>query len=94
MKIDVRHVAKLAELPLKDDEINKLEEQLESTLKYIEQLNEVDTNNIEPTSQVTGLENIMRDDIAKESLSQEQATSNSTATHNGLFMVKGILNSG
>ncbi len=91
MKIDVKHIAKLAELPLKDEEIIKLEKQLQSTLEYIEQLNEVDTNNIEPTSQVTGLENIMREDVAIESLTQEQATSNSTATHNGLFMVKGIL---
>ena len=94
MKIDVKHIAKLAELPLKDDEVKKLEEQLESTLEYIDQLNEVDTKNIEPTSQVTGLENIMREDIATESLTQEQATSNSSATHNGLFKVKGILDNG
>ncbi len=94
MKIDVKHIAKLAELPLKDEEIKKLEGQLESTLEYIEQLNEVDTNNIEPTSQVTGLENVMREDIATESLTQEQALSNSDQTFNGLFKVKGILDNG
>lgn len=94
MKIDVKHVAHLAELPLKDEEIKKLEEQLESTLDYIQQLDEVDTKNIEPTSQVTGLENITREDIATESLTQEQALSNSDETHNGLFKVKGILDNG
>ena len=91
MKIDVKHIAKLANLPLKDEEISKLESQLESTIEYIEMLNEVDTKNIEPTSQVTGLKNVTRDDIATESLSQDQALSNTTDKHNGLFKVKGIL---
>ncbi len=94
MKIDVKHIAHLAELPLKDEEIKKLEEQLESTLDYIQQLDEVDTKDILPTSQVTGLENIMREDVAIESLTQEQALSNSDETHNGLFKVKGILDNG
>lgn len=91
MKIDVKHIAKLANLPLKDEEIKKLESQLGETLDYIEQLNEVDTKNIEPTSQVTGLENITREDEASESLSQDEAVSNTTEKHNGLFKVKAIL---
>ena len=91
MKIDVTHIAKLANLPLKTDEIKKLQSQLEPTLEYIAQLNEVNTNNIEPTSQVTGLENVTREDIATNRLTQEQAISNSDETHNGLFKVKGIL---
>lgn len=91
MKIDIKHIATLANLTLKDGEIKLFESQLDSTLEYIEQLNEVDTNNITPTSQVTGLENVLREDIAKESLTQEQALSNNSETHNGLFKVKGIL---
>jgi aspartyl-tRNA(Asn)/glutamyl-tRNA(Gln) amidotransferase subunit C len=91
MKINVSHIAKLANLPLDDDEIEKFAPQLESTLKYIEQLNEIDTTNVEPTSQVTRLENVMRDDEVKESLTMEQVLSNSTIKHNNLFMVKGIL---
>ena len=90
MKINVTHIAKLANLSLTSEESEKFETQLEETLTYIEQLNEVDTNNIEPTSQVTGLENIVAEDIAKESLTQEQALSNTTQKHNGLFKVKGI----
>lgn len=91
MKIDVKHVAKLANLPLEEDEIKKLGSQLEETLNYIEQLNEVDTKNIKPTSQVTGLVNVTREDIPSQSLSQEQALSNTEEKHNGLFKVKGIL---
>ena len=91
MKIDVKHIATLANLTLNDDEIELYGSQLDSTLEYIEQLNEVDTKNVEPTSQVTGLENVLREDIAAESLTQEQALSNNSETHNGLFKVKGIL---
>ncbi len=91
MKINIKHIARLANLTLNDDEIGKLDSQLTETLEYIDQLNEVDTKGTEPTSQVTGLENITREDIAKESLTQEQALSNTNETHNGLFKVKGIL---
>lgn len=91
MKLNIKHIARLANLPLKNDEIKQLDSQLTETLEYIDQLNEVDTKATEPTSQVTGLENITREDIAKESLTQEQALSNTDETHNGLFKVKGIL---
>ncbi len=91
MKIDIKHIAQLANLPLKPEEIKKLKSQLESTLDYIDQLNEVETDLIEPTSQVTGLENVLRGDLPTKSLTQEQALSNTQEKHNGLFKVKGIL---
>jgi aspartyl-tRNA(Asn)/glutamyl-tRNA(Gln) amidotransferase subunit C len=91
MKLNVSHTAKLANIPLDNDEIKKFGPQLESTLKYMEQLNEIDTTKVEPTSQVTGLENITRDDEVNESLTQEQALSNTIIKHNNLYMVKGLL---
>jgi aspartyl-tRNA(Asn)/glutamyl-tRNA(Gln) amidotransferase subunit C len=91
MKFDVSHVAKLANLPLSDEEKKKFEKQLEETLQYIENLNEVDTNGVEPTSQVTGLENVLREDKTSPSLSQEEALSNTKSQQKGLFKVKGIL---
>ena len=91
MKFDISHVAKLANLPLSVEEKKKFEKQLEETIQYIQNLNEVDTAGIEPTSQVTGLENVTREDEVKPSLSQEEALKNSKSTHNGLFKVKGIL---
>lgn len=90
MKINVEHVAKLANLTLSDEEIKKFETQLEETLKYVEQLDEVDTKNVEPTSNVTGLENIVDEDVARPSLSQEEALANAAATERGYFKVKGI----
>ena len=91
MKLDVKHIAKLANLPLKKEEIEKFEKQLAETLLYIENLNEVPTENVPPTNSVTRLENITRDDTTKPSLSQEQALKNAKSQHNGFFKVKAIL---
>lgn len=92
MKINVKHVAKLANLPLSEDEEKKFEKQLVETLRFIEGLNEIDTNNIEPTDHVTGQENVLREDAATPSLSQEEALSNTKSKHNGMFKVKAVLN--
>lgn len=59
----VRHIAKLARLGLSDDEVKKFSTQLTNILQYIEVLNEVDTTSVEMTNQVTGLKNVMRDDV-------------------------------
>ena len=91
MKIDVSHVAKLANLPLKSEEKKKFEKQLSEVLSYVEKLKEVDAKNVETTSQVTGLENITRKDETVPSLTQEEALSNTKSQHNGLFKVKAIL---
>jgi aspartyl-tRNA(Asn)/glutamyl-tRNA(Gln) amidotransferase subunit C len=102
MKFDVKHTAKLANLTLSEEEKKKFEKQLEETVIHIESLNKVSTNGIEPTSQVTGLENVLREDEVRPSLTQEEALSNAKpaspngdqgeSTHNGFFKVKGILN--
>ena len=92
MKLDVKHIAKLANLTLSEEEEKKFEKQLEETVEYIEGLSEVDTTNIEPTSQVTGLENVTREDEISPSLSQEEALGTAKSTHKGYFKVKGILN--
>jgi len=92
MKVDVLHIAKLANLPLKKEEVEKYEQQLSSILSYIDKLQKLDTKGIEETSQTTGLENITVDDTTTPSLSQEEALSNTQNKHNGLFKVKGILN--
>ncbi len=91
MKFDIAHVAKLANLSLTDEEKKKFEKQLEETITYVESLNQVDTKGVEPTSQVTGLENVTREDVVKPSLSQEDALKNAKSTYNGFFKVKGIL---
>jgi aspartyl-tRNA(Asn)/glutamyl-tRNA(Gln) amidotransferase subunit C len=69
----VRHIAKLARLGLSDDEVKKFSTQLTNILQYIEVLNECDTSLIEPTSQVTGLANVMRaDTVDREWVKREE----------------------
>lgn len=60
--MDVKHVAILANLPLSDKELNALERDLENVLNLINHIHDLDTSNIEPTSQVTGLTNVTRPD--------------------------------
>lgn len=93
MKINVSHVAKLANLSLTKEEKEKFEKQLSETLDYVNQLKEIDTKGVEPTSQVTGLENVARNDEAIPSFSQEETLSNAKNKHNGFFKTKAILDS-
>lgn len=91
MKINIAHVANLANLTLSKDEEKKFSTQLSAILDYIVKLNEIDTKNIEPTSQVTGLENILREDVAEESLPTATVLGQTKSTRNNFFQVKGIL---
>ena len=91
MKIDVGHVARLANLTLSKREQDKFGKQLSEILSYVEKLKEIDTKNVETTSQVTGLENVTREDEATPPLSQEEVLSNTKSRHNGFFRVKAIL---
>jgi aspartyl-tRNA(Asn)/glutamyl-tRNA(Gln) amidotransferase subunit C len=91
MKIDVPHVAILANLKLDNKDIVKFEKQLSEILNYVEKLKEVNTEKVDATSQVTGLENILRKDETSTSLTQEEALSNTKSQKNGLLKVKAIL---
>jgi len=70
---DVHHLAQLSSLQLSDSEVENLRADLENIINYIKQLNEVDTSDVEPTYQVTGLENVWRgDEIDAGSVTPEQ----------------------
>lgn len=60
--MDVKHVARLANLPLSDELAKKLQKDLDATLKLVDELAELDLKGVEPTSQVTGLTNVTRED--------------------------------
>jgi len=63
---DVIKLARLARLEISDEEIEKYRKELSDVLKSFQQLSDADTTNIEPTTQVTGLKNVMRDDIVRD----------------------------
>lgn len=89
-KDQVKKVAKLANLPLTSEEEEKYSEQLSKILDYIEQLNQVDTKNVEPTFNVTGLDSVMREDESQTGFSQEEALSNAPKKEKGVFVTKGV----
>lgn len=62
----VQHLAQLSSLQLSNDEADKLAVDIGNILGYIEQLGELDTSGVEPTYQVTDLENVWRDDTVVE----------------------------
>jgi len=63
---DVQHLAQLSSLALDEDEIDSLQTDLGNILNYVEQLSELDTSGVEPTYQVSGLENVWRDDVVDD----------------------------
>lgn len=92
MKIDVSHIAKLANLKLTPQEEKKFGKQLSAILEHIEKLSGVETENTEETSQVTGLINISTEDKIRPSLNQQDALKNAGKTYNGQFVVPIIIN--
>lgn len=73
---DVLHLAQLSSLELSEDEINGLQTDISNILGYVEKLGGLDTAGVEPTYQVTDLQNVWRDDtIIDYSVSREQLLS-------------------
>lgn len=75
-RADVQHVAHLARLGLTDDELTRLEGELNHILDQYAILSRLDTDAIPPTAQTITLENILRADVARPSLSQEAVLAN------------------
>ena len=63
---DVLKLAQLARLSLTDDEVEEFREELSAILAYVRQLQDVDVAGLQPTTQVSGLTNVMREDILQD----------------------------
>ncbi|SER64530.1 aspartyl/glutamyl-tRNA(Asn/Gln) amidotransferase subunit C [Gracilibacillus ureilyticus] len=90
-KDQVKHVANLARLALTDEEVEKMAKQLGDIISYAELLNELDTDNVEPTTHVLDLKNVMRKDEPREWISKEDALKNAPDQKDGQFRVPSIL---
>lgn len=88
---DVQHVANLARLDLSEDEQQKFMDQLNAILKYAEKLNELNTDDVEPTSHVLPIVNVMRDDVKKESLPLDKVLLNAPDEEDGQIRVPAVL---
>jgi len=87
----VRHVAKLARLKCTDDEIKEFTCQLGAILEYVAQLEEVDTENVEPLAHCLPVHNVFRKDEVRPSLSNEEALSNAPQRDGEFFAVPKVL---
>ena len=87
---ELRHVADLARLGLRDDELEALATELSSILEYIDQLEQLDTSAIPPTAQVGELVDVMRDDEVGPSLDVEDALRNAPARDGTYFLVRAM----
>jgi aspartyl-tRNA(Asn)/glutamyl-tRNA(Gln) amidotransferase subunit C len=88
---DVRYVARLSRLEMTDEEAGKYTQQLSSILSYIEQLNELETKDVEPLTHVLDLKNVFRPDVAQPSLTQAEVLSNAPDPQAGHFRVPKIM---
>lgn len=90
-KEDVRHVADLARLSFSDEELDMYTKQIDDMIGFVEKLNELDTENVEPTTHVLELANVLREDEARDWLTQEEALKNAPEEKDGQVKVPAIL---
>ncbi len=87
----VEHVAALARLALTDQELDRFAQQLGQILAYCAKLNELEADNVEPTSSVIGMTNVVRDDIPRPSLSRDEVLAAAPAHDAGFFTVPPVI---
>ncbi|TCT18911.1 aspartyl/glutamyl-tRNA(Asn/Gln) amidotransferase subunit C [Melghiribacillus thermohalophilus] len=90
-KEQVKHVAHLARLAITEEEAEMFTKQLSAIIDYAEQLNELDTDHVKPTTHVLDLKNVLRKDEPKQWITQEEALKNAPDKKDGQFRVPSIL---
>lgn len=88
---DVQYVAKLARLEVTGEEVAKYTQQLANILEYVEQLNKLDTSNVEPLTHPLDMKNIFREDVVLPCLTQQEVLSNAPEPQSGHFKVPKIM---
>ena len=87
---DVEHVAKLARLELSEEEKVKFSKQLGDILKYVEQMNEIDTTGVEPMNHAMEFYNVMREDIVRYDNTRDELMANAPDCEADFFKVPKI----
>ena len=88
---DVKHVAHLARLAVTEEEAEQMRKELDAIITFAEQLNELDTTNIKPTSHVLKMVNVLREDVAAEGLPVEEVVKNAPDQQDGYIRVPSIM---
>ena len=82
---DVDHISWLASIKVAEGELESFVVSFNSVLDYFHQLDELDTEDVEPTYRVVDLTNVFREDVVCKSMSQEESLRNAPRTENGYF---------
>ena len=90
-KKDLENVAVLTRLRVPEDEQETYIQQMDAILTYMDNLSEVDTENVKPTTYALPMSNVLREDEVKPSLPREAALSNAPLKENGYFKVPKVL---
>ena len=88
---DVRKVAQLARLELPDDQIEIYTDQIEEILSYVDQLQEIDTKNVSPTTRAVEVVNAMREDLVDVKCLREDILNQAPHREGDFFRVPKIL---
>lgn len=88
---EVLHIAKLARIELREKEVEKFREQLSEILNFVEKLNELDTEGIDPKFSVVPPENVLREDVPGLSLPREKTFMNAPETDGQFFIVPKVV---
>ena len=88
---EVRYVADLARLELSTEEVELFTGDMNRILDYMDQLNELDTAGVEPTSHVLSLKNVFREDVVVDSLPVDEVLANAPRREKGHFVVPKII---
>ena len=87
---DIEKISELVKLPVDESEKKKLSGMLSQTTEYMDMLNELDTEGVSPTYQVTGLYNVFQDKDLSQTLTQEEVLSNAPNSKEGLIETKAV----
>ena len=87
---DIEKISELVKLPVNHSEIEKLSGMLSQTTEYMDMLNELDTENVTPTYQVTGLINIYQDKDLSQTLTQQEVLKNTSNNKEGMFKTTAV----
>jgi aspartyl-tRNA(Asn)/glutamyl-tRNA(Gln) amidotransferase subunit C len=90
-KAEVQHVAKLARLDVKAEDIERFADQIGTVLEYVDTLKEVDTEDVPATSHAITLTNAFREDEVQGQLDQEAALGNAPEKDDGAFVVPKVI---
>ena len=88
---DVEHIAELARLRFNEKELDNFTHQLNEILSYVEKLNELDTEDVEPLSHPVENNNVFRDDEVKPSVKREDALRNAPEKDDSFFKVPKVI---